>query len=277
MSLFEGNNMFGIWGDDSWGSSDQNTIFRNQLVGWYAGKSDSTVPFIARGKVRAINIVANVLGQPGYHNQYEANATSTSGGSGGDTEATSIYSFGWVTQDVTCTAGVLTNGCDPKVMPTMMRWGNYDVVTAAVKWDTTEASPAAIPYVNANFTASYFSSLAHTPPASAYYAAKPAWWPAAKAFPAIGPDVTSGNLGTCSGGTYAGAQATSAGQCTGGTLSTAWASHVTSIPAQDCYLNVMHGPPDGTGAVLSFDASQCYTTSTVPPPAAPAGLTAVVN
>jgi hypothetical protein len=257
MSLFEGNDMFGIWGDDSWGSSAQDTIFRNQLIGWYTGKSDSTVPLILRGKVRAINVVGNVLGQPGYHDQYQANATSTSGGVGGDTEATSIYSFGWVTQDGTCTAGVLTNGCDPTVLPTLMRWGNYDTVTAGVKWDMAEASPAAVPYAAANFTPSYFTSAAHALPASLHYACEPSWWPATKEWPPIGPDVSTGNLGTCSG-TYAGAQATAPSQCTAGTWSSAWGAHATSIPAHDCYLNVMNGPPDGTGSVLKFDASQCY-------------------
>ena len=257
MSLYEGNDMFGIWGDDSWGSSAQDTIFRNQLLGWYSGKTESTLPVAVRSRVRAINVVGNVLGQPGYHNQYQAYATSTSGGVGGNTEATSIYSLGWVTQDGACSGGALNNSCDPSVLATLMRWGNYDTVTMGVKWDAAEASPGAVPYVNANFTSSYFASLPQTLPASLYYPSKPSWWPAAKAWPAIGPDVSSGNLGTCSG-TYAGAQATASSQCSGGSWSSAWGAHATSIPAHDCYLNVMQGPPDGTGSVLSFDASACY-------------------
>jgi len=72
----------------------------------------------------------------------------------------------------------------------------------------------------------------------------------------------SGNLGICTG-KYAGAQATASGQCTSGTVNTAWASHATSIPAQDCFLSVINGLPDGTGSVLGFDANLCYASSGV--------------
>jgi hypothetical protein len=280
MNLFEGNNfVVGPWGDDSWGSSTQTTIFRSMSPGWYTGKSESTLPFIARSRVRAINLVGNVLGQPGYHNLYQAYATSTSGGVNGANEAKSVYSLGWVTQDGACSGGVLNNSCDPLVVSTLMRWGNYDVVNAAPQWNSSEASPAAVPHVNANFSSSYFSSLAHTLPNSLYYRSQPSWWPSGVAWPPIGPDVTGGNIGACSGGTYAGAQAVSPSQCTGGSLKTAWGSYVNAIPAQACYLNTMNGPPDGSGSPLSFDASQCYGSGSGSgtPPAPPKGLTATVN
>jgi hypothetical protein len=274
MNLFEGNNFFGIWGDDAWGSSDQNTAFRNMLPGWQNGKSLSTVPISIRSLVRGINVVGNIMGQPGYHTVYQSAATSTSAYSGGP-EANSVYGLGL--SGIDSCAGTVT--CDPKVPSTLMRWGNYDVVTSGVKWDSTEASPTAVPYVNANFSSSYFSSLAHTLPASLYYNSEPSWW-GTMAWPPIGPDVSSGNVGLCSGGTYAGAQATSSGQCTGGSLTTAWASHVTANPAQNCFLNVLHGPPDGTGSVLSFDAGQCYVSSgstSGTGPGSPIGLTALVQ
>jgi hypothetical protein len=276
MNLFEGNNLvIGPWGDDSWGSSTQTTLFRNMEPGWQAGKTESTLPFIARSRVRAINLVGNVLGQPGYHNLYQAYATSASGGVNGANEATSVYSLGWVTQDGACSGGVLTNSCDPLVLSTLMRWGNWDVVNGAPQWNSSEASPAAVPYMNANFTSSYFSSLAHTLPNSLYYSSEPSWWPSSVAWPPIGPGVTSGNIAECSGGTYAGAQALLSSQCTGGTLKTAWGSLVNAIPAQVCYLNVMGGPPGGTGSALSFDASQCYASSGSLAP--PTGLAATVN
>ena len=160
---------------------------------------------------------------------------------------------------------------------TLMRWGNYDVVHAATQWNATEASPGAVAYVNANFSSSYFGSLAQTLPSSLYYSTTPSWWSSGKAFPPIGPDVSTGNVGTCSGGNYPGAQATSSSQCAGGTLAAAWAAHVTSIPAEDCYLSVMGGPPDGSGSILSFDASTCYNDSSGTPPAPPTGLNATVN
>ncbi len=276
-NLWEGNNLAGIESDDAWGSPDQQTYFRNTLAGWQMNRTQGATPIVHRSYNRAFNIIGNVLGQPGYHTQYQIAATgnTTYSGTSGQSENVSIYSLG-LSFDTQCGTGAVQSSpyCDPKSASTLMRWGNYDVVTAGVKWDSTEASPAAVPYVNANFTSSYFGSLGHSLPASLYHSSTPSWWPSGKAWPAIGPDVSGGNVGICTG-SYAGAQATTSGQCSGGTLTTAWASHVTSIPAQDCFLNVMHGPPDGSGNVLKFDGSQCYGTSAPPPsasePRAPTG------
>lgn len=275
MNLWEGNDFFGIWSDSVWGSSAASTSFRNMLRGWQGDKTAYTFPILLTSWNRVVNVVGNVLGQPGFASNYESYATSSSGGvNGGSAANTSIYVLGWSGNSSTaaCTAPPV---CDPAVRSTLMRWGNYDTATSATKWDATEASPTTVPYVNANFTSSYFSTLAHTLPASLYRSSKPSWWPAAKAWPPIGPDVSSGNLGICSG-TYAGAQATVSSQCTGGSWSSAWAAHANSIPAQDCYLNVMHGLPDGTGNVLNFDASLCYASGGAGP-ASPTGLTATVH
>jgi hypothetical protein len=260
MNLWEGNNFVGIWSDDAWGSSSQQTYFRNMLIGWQNGDVNMTIPIMLRANDRAFSIIGNVLGQPGYHNQYQTYASSKTAGTGAAQESNSIYSLGWGGTGAVCSSGSVTS-CDPLVYSTLVRWGNYDTVNGSVQWNATEASPIAVPYLNANFLTSYFSALAHTLPNSMYYNSAPTWWPSSKPWPPVGPDVTSGNLGLCTGGTYAGAQATAASQCTGGTLGSGWASHVNSIPAQDCYLSTMHGPPDGTGGELSFDASQCYTSS----------------
>lgn len=221
----------------------------------------ATSPILLRDFSREYNIIGNVLGQPGYHTQYAAYSTSTTGGVGASSANQSIYNIGWGGTGPVCSSGAITT-CDPLTVTTMMRWGNYDTVDNSVLWNSANASPAAVPYVAANFSSSYFSSLAHTLPSSLYYSSPPSWWPAGEPWPAIGPDVSGGNLGVCSGGTFAGAEATSATQCTGGTLVSAWGGHANAIPAQSCYLNVMHGPPDGTGNVLSFDPSQCYPSST---------------
>jgi hypothetical protein len=209
MNLWEGNNLFGIWADDSWGSNTAITEFRNMLRGWQANKSQYTYALMVEARNRAFNLIGNVLGQPGYHRYYESYAPSTDGGSAADT---AVYNLGWSNA-----AGCGGPGCDILARVTLMRWGNYDTVTGGIKWDSTEASPASVPYVNANFTSSYFSSLPHSLPASLYYSSKPSWWQAVKAWPSVGPDVSLGNLGTCSG-TYAGAQATSSAQCAGASL-----------------------------------------------------------
>ncbi|HWT66601.1 MAG TPA: hypothetical protein VN151_10850 [Terracidiphilus sp.] len=274
MNLWEGNNMGGIWADDAWGSSTQQTYFRNMLIGWGNGLTSSSFPVLLRSYNRAFNLVGNVLGQPSYHTQYQTYATSTTAGTGSSAESKSVYTAGWGSTGPGCS----NPSCDPIVYSTLMRWGNYDVVSAATRWNSTEAAPASVTYVSANFTSTYFGSLSQTLPSSLYYSAAPSWWPTNKAWPAVGPDVTAGNVGTCTG-TYSGAQGTTASQCSGGSLSSAWAAHVTSIPAQDCYLTTMGGAPDGTGSVLSFDASTCYsgTTSSSGTPAAPTGLTATVQ
>lgn len=279
MNLWEGNVGQGIWQDNVWGSSAQNTFYRNALSGWQAkfpgggttcgstvnGNCEQT-PFIDRAFNRVLNMVGNVLGQPSYNATYEMYATSTTAGTGGS-EDNSIFSLGWSTGGFggTNNGGCGPTLCDPLTRSSMMRWGNYDTVNNAVRWNTTEAAPAAITYVSANFSTSYFSTLAQTLPSSLYYSSKPSWWPSSKTWPAIGPDVSTGNVSTCSGGTYAGSRAVSSGQCTGGTLNSAsgttggWASHVVSNPAMDCYLNTLGGTPDGSGSVLAFDASTCYS------------------
>ena len=288
MHLWEGNNFLGIWTDVLHGSSATGTFFRNIVPAWQSGKTNYTFAITLRSWERGFNAIGNVLGQPGFHATYESYATSTTVGVNAPTAGNSIFELGWSDYGG---SGVCTNsplaesgvnvGCDPLVRSTLMRWGNWDVVNNAVRWDSTEASPAAVPYVNANFSSSYFSTLAHTLPASLYYSSKPSWWPSAKAWPPVGPNVTAGNLGTCTGGTYAGAQATSASQCTGGTLTPQYAGYANSIPAQDCYLSTMHGPPDGSGGALPFDASLCYGSTTTPPgqtrPAGPTGLTSTAR
>ncbi len=281
MNLFEGNNFFGIWGDDAWGSSGQDTYFRNLLQAWQNGKTASTFPILLRAYIRNLNIVGNVMGQAGYHSQYQANATSTSGGNGGGAEDKSIYSIGWAGTGAACSSGSVTH-CDPLSFSTLMRWGNYDTVTGGVKWDTTEASPCC-GALRERKSSLLVTSLLWRIPCPHRFITTPN--------PRGGPQGRRGLRSDrmyraaisepAAAEHYAGNQATSSGQCTGGSLSSAWAAHATSIPAQDCYLNVMHGPPDGTGSLLNFDASQCYTSSgTAPgnptPPPPPTALSGTV-
>lgn len=310
-NLLEGNQTTEFDADCIWGTSDLITMFRNQATGWQPGYTKQTFPLSINAGVRATNVIGNVLGQPGYHTQYEAYATSTTAGvytltdggstnSGSGTVNQSIYENGWTD---TSGLGVCTTPpvCDPLVHSTMMRWGNYDVVDAAVEWNSTEASPGAVAYVNANSTPS-----SHTLPNSFYLSATTAsscgtgigFWKnptlgTCPPFPLIGPDVSSGNVGILTGGnactlvsgdSCTGLWATAASQGgSGATLSSAWGGYVNANPAMVCYLSVMGGPPDGSGSVLSFDAASCYANDpasgdpTLPAPASPTNLTVVVH
>lgn len=123
-----------------------------------------------------------------------------------------------------------------------------------------------------------------TLPASFIYSSMPSWWPSGKAWPDIGPDVTGGNVGQCSGGMNAHSEVTSSqsSQCTAGGGTFTALEYVVSNPAMDCYFNVLGGSANGTGPPLSFNASSCYSgsgTSTLsgsPNPAAPQSLTGTV-
>jgi len=95
-------------------------------------------------------------------------------------------------------------------------------------------------------------------PASFVYASKPSWWPSTKPWPSIGPDVTGGNVGQCSGGIYNSAEVISSSACIGGSMTPVAGGLVISNPAMDCYYNIMGGSPDGTESAYVFDVSACY-------------------
>lgn len=260
-NLLEGNSAISIIADNVWGPSHLITVFRNHFVGWQLGYTQQTYPINVDGPDRVMNIVGNVLGEPGYHTQYEGYATSTTAGlhravHGGSTSAgsgtinQSIYAIGWTSNSG---LGVCTvwPTCDPLSWTTLMRWKNYDTVDNAVISDTTEATPGAVTFVDATTTPS------GTLPASFYLSSKPAWF-GSLTYPPDGPDVTSGNSGICNGGSFPGVLAASSGQCTGGTFTaSSWAGHANLNPAQNCYLNVMNGPVDGSGPVLTFNPTAC--------------------
>jgi hypothetical protein len=221
-NLFEGNIGPGIGADYIHGNQTMNTVFRNYWLGSDPGRIDNTVAVRIDAWNRYWNVVGNVLGTPGYTNAY----------SGADMNA-AVYSLG---------TGYDALPEDPLVATTMMRWGNYDTVNAAVRWNTSEDGHTAMPYPA-------LSNPSQTLPASFYLSTKPSWWSAGKAWPAIGPDVIGGNIASLAG-------------------------HAHSIPAKDCYSNIMGGPADGSRNPLSFDASSCYSASSndTTSPSSPSGL-----
>lgn len=115
-----------------------------------------------------------------------------------------------------------------------------------------------------------------TLPASFIYSTQPSWWTSGKVWPSIGPDVTGGDVGQCSGGTYSSSEVTSSqsSQCsTGGGTFTA-NTFTISNPAMDCYFNVMGGNANGTNGPLAFNPASCYSVSSSAPSAV-TGLRAV--
>jgi hypothetical protein len=225
--LIEGNAGVGMYSDLFHGTHHFVTVFRNRYNGWESGRTDNLHPENLWPFSRFYNIIGNVFGESGRSTAYQE--TPTAGG------GASIYVLG--TGTVNCCASG-----DQNVVTTLMRWGNYDTVNAGVRF-----VPSEVPSALSGAQGPYLNPVPGTQilPASLYLSGKPNWWPAAKAWPAIGPDVTGGNIPNVGG-------------------------HAYTIPAQDCYAQTMGGPADGSGGVRSFNAANCYPTT--PAPSAPTNL-----
>ena len=248
MLLYEGNIGPQFYADNFHGTHNLVTVFRNQFIGndgaCYNGTpphgesacNNNQVAMDIRAYSRFYNLIGNVLGQSGTSNGYQSGSAP-------------IYRIGGGNS-----ANGITVPLDSLVASTLMRWGNYDVVTAAVRWCGNSSNPgwtktcgstSEVPTGLSNY-ANAVPARTSLPP-SFYLSAKPAWWPSGKAWPPIGPDVTGGNVAGVGG-------------------------HVYTIPAQDCYLNVMRGAVNGTGSVLPFNVRRCYSNASASSPLPPTGL-----
>ncbi len=291
-ALYEGNIDAGLYADAIHGSHGLNTYFRNrwdgrEQNGSNATSNNTTALLLASG-ARYNNVIGNVFGTPGYHTNYKAPYNASQNLLSVSTISTGAYP-GSGTQD-------------PLVNTTSMFWGNWDSVDNTVRWCGNASNPGwsttcgSVSEVPSNLTLVTYQTFANsvpsttTLPASLVYSSKPSWWPSSKSWPSIGPDVTAGNVGQCSGGTYDSMEAESSvsSQCSdgGGSFSVVAGGMVVSNPAMDCYLNTMGGNLNGTGGPMAFDSTACYGaggsgggSSPTPsaPPAPPTGLTAVVN
>src|SRR5262249_25066222 len=122
----------------------------------------------------------------------------------------------------------------------LLRWGNYDTVNAASRWQSSEVPSGLAQYAN---SVPGSQSL----PASFYLSSKPSWF-GSVAWPAIGPDVTGGNVNNLAG-------------------------HVYQNPAQLCYEKLQK-----VREILTFNAANRYKTgSPFSPPAPPTNLQSAVN
>jgi hypothetical protein len=273
--LFEGNVSDGIVMDGSHGGHLDETLFRNFNTGWEScangncgtstSKDFGVTPLPWPYGMRYGNVVANVSGTPGVHTVYQG-----TGFGGCASNQCAIYALGEVNA-----AATPPIPSDPLVASTMLRWGNWDSVTSATHfcggpsdtgWTSTCASTSEVPiaapaYPNAVPTVGDTGTGQGALPASLVYATKPAWFGSVP-WPPIGPDVTGGNVGQCTGahnmaGQYGALPAIAASQCKGTSLGAGWDGHVNAIPAMACYFE-LGGAPDGTGGLLPFDAKGCY-------------------
>jgi hypothetical protein len=286
--LWEGNVGNQMQNDYLHGTHLDETKFRNFLWGWEScanttgnlcgglTKDSSTTPMFDAAYTRYNNNIGNVMGMSPFTTIYQNNAGPN----------TVIYALGVPDQG--------QPPIDPLTATTMLRWGNYDTISGTTRWcgnssdtgwsttcaSTSEVPTGISPFPNSVPTLGDTGAGQNVMPPSFVYSTQPPWW-GSHAWPAIGPDVSNGNVGQCAGplntpGKYNGLPASSSSQCAGSGLNTAWGGHVSLIPAMDCYLNVMGGSPDGTGSVLAFDPIACYGDAP-PPPAPPTNLDAVVQ
>jgi hypothetical protein len=250
LSLWEGNIGKNFVLDAVHGTHTMQTSFRN-VLGGASSSLFGRQPFYVESFVRFLNVIGNVLGDSTF-SAYESNVAYNEN---------AIYNLGWSAPPG---SGEVRVNSDSNVERTLMRWGNWDTVTNATRWcgnssDTgwsticgnTSEVPAGIPNFSNPVPSKGDTGAGQSAmPASFYLTSRPSWWPPSKPWPAIGPDVTGGNIADTTG-------------------------HAYTNPAADCYLSVMGGPADGSGGPLSFNATACYGQSSGPAP--PTGLAAVAD
>jgi hypothetical protein len=182
MNLWEGNVAEQLTSDGYFGSSSHGTVFRNHLWGRNPRFGISWNAISLNRWAYFYNVVGNVLGvaDPRPTTYQFADVADCSAGLG-------IYRLGYPNMgncDLTSYDGASPAGLDARVAETLLRWGNFDHVLGDVRWDATE-----IP-------ADVAAPATHELPASLVHASRPGWWPAAVAWPPIGPDVTGGADGS---------------------------------------------------------------------------------
>lgn len=202
-NLFEQNEGSGFNDDDIHGGGGYNVCLRDFFLGQHEGlesvKNNNTLAYFIWGTNRYDALVGCVLGKSGYHDKYQWGVTSPTPLS----PAKSVGRAGHYGNN----AG--QNQGDALTLTSLILHGNYDVVTAGVKWDASIAD--------------------HTIPNSWWLSSRPSWWPDGDAWPGIGSDLTPTYNKTparkrfealaSSGGGGGGGGGSSTGGATGGSTS----------------------------------------------------------
>jgi hypothetical protein len=231
LPLFEGNSTGVLMGDIIHGVHYLATVFRNHVDGT-ATNAPTTIgdAIHLNSNNRFFNLVGNVLGSSNWTNYQWIPGNST--GLIGDT----VFLLGWQGNG---SGQVVSN--DPNVSRTLLRWGNWDSVTNSTRFVASE-----VPSLISNFSNPVPAS--QTLPASFYLSGQPNWWSTpwgTPKWPAIGPDVTGGNI---------------TNSPTGG--------HADKIPARLCFENLVNDPayPTSNPRTKLFSADTCYLSVANPTP-----------
>jgi hypothetical protein len=274
-NLYEGNESPELEADTIHGTAWMLTDFRNyrsghalndEFCGTPGCMIQATFAYADLAFSRYFNVVGDVLGSTGYQTTYTTQSASASDCGSMSKSSVSIFVLGYsdqggVNYSPSCLDTTFTIPNDSLVAATLMRWGNYDTVTSAVRWcgnssnpgwATTCSSTSEVPTTAPVYPNPVPSGT--TLPPSFYLSSKPAFWNSAIPWPSAGPDVSAtGSLAVAGVG-----------------------GHVYLDPAANCYLNVMGGAVDGSSGTLTFNPASCYYISGGAPQA-PSGLQATVN
>lgn len=218
MDLWEGNEGSGFIADSIHGTHNLTTGYRN----YWAGNQASCFGVTCGQEIFAIqpqyvtryyNFIGNVLGN-GTQTVYNDNPAS--GSSTGGAGLFAIYAVGWAGQNATYSSGVAPAN-DTLSLTSLMRWGNYDTVNAAVQWNSAEV-PSSFNDTSGS-PSLYVNSVpsSQTLPISFYSNSQPAFWAdgighSSIPWPPIGPDVSGGDIPNAGG-------------------------HANHIPAEVCFVN----------------------------------------
>lgn len=238
MNLIEGNSGTAVAADNWYGTTHFMTFFRNHLYGdicsqYLSGcptKSSQTWVMQIAAYSRFFNFVGNVLGRQGFYSTYEPSTYSAC-------NPTAIWCLGYSH----ATGGVT----DAQTKPRAMRWGNFDTVTGTTRWESSEVPTGLSQYANA-------VPASRSLPPSLYLSSRPRWYGAVP-FPAVGPDMSAGDIPGFSG-------------------------LANAIPARRCWISLTNDAAYGSayngGQVKTFNADACYYGATAAAPSAPSGLRA---
>ena len=255
LNLFEGNVGAKLAADDIHGTSWMATAFRNYWTGRDGPfKTGSTMVTDIEAYARYFNIIGNVLGELGYHTTYKDVPASPIDNLGCNTTGNhAIFALGWGGGSG-CSFSSVYN--DMNVAPSLYVWGNYDTVTAAVRWCGNSGDPGwSTLCAGRSEVPTGLSSYAQPVPgstmlpASFYFSSKPAWYQdrlgnTTIPYPAIGPDVS----GLGPGG------------------------FVNAIPAQVCFNNTRYDASYAVSASISSITEIGTTATATLTSSAPAGF-----